>query len=382
MNRSRSATHSAGRLRSAVQTASSAPHPLLADALAGKPPELVHLDALCHHLGVVQFARGDTRDLESGFCVDDNARALIVAVDALDLDSKNARAHRIGEAALALLERTQLGDGSFHNMLDAVGERIEENGLSDAASGRALWALGIVVARASDGSWRSRAGALLKNSWNCARRLKTFRPQAYALLGAAAAAPVSPQAKRVVDDLGATLLDAYQRSATPQWEWWEPVLTWGNARLPEAMLRAAPVADSRHPFEASGLRALNFLASITQEDGVFVPIGNDGWYQRGSKRARHDQQPIEAAGMVDAWLAAAERTGDDHYWEQALAAFAWFLGVNTERLIVADLQTGGCHDGLGPGWRNRNMGAESTLSYLQAHCAIARYARGKAARSA
>ncbi|MBV8171693.1 MAG: hypothetical protein JO219_07165 [Candidatus Eremiobacteraeota bacterium] len=382
MSRSRSATHSGLRTRGAAQIAASAPHPLLADALAGKPPELAHLDALCHHLGVVQFANGDTRDLDSGFCVDDNARALIVAVDVLDLDSKSARAHRIGAAALDLLERTQLPDGGFHNMLDAQGERIEENGLSDAASGRALWALGITVARSNDESWRSRAGALLKGSWNCARRLKTFRPQAYALLGAAAAAKASPQAKRVADELSAMLLDAYERAATPQWPWWEPNLTWGNARLPEAMLRAAGVADAGQRLAACGLRTLEFLASITQEDGVFVPIGNDGWYEQGRKRARHDQQPIEAAGMVDAWLAAAERTRDDRYWPRALEAFAWFLGVNSERLIVADLQTGGCRDGLGLGWRNRNMGAESTLSYLQAHCAIARFARARAARGA
>jgi hypothetical protein len=123
-----------------------------------------------------------------------------------------------------------------------------------------------------------------------------------------------------------------------------------------------------------GLRALEFLGTITHERGIFVPIGNDGWYPRGGRRARHDQQPIEAAAMVDAWLAACDISGAEQHRSRALEAFAWFFGANTERLLVADPQTGGCHDGLLQSGRNRNMGAESTLSYLQAHTAIARRA--------
>ncbi len=361
----------------ARRTIPRAPHPLELDARNGRAPNLAHLDSLCHHLGVVQFACGETRDIGSGFCVDDNARALIVAVEVLGLDPRHAVAHRIGDAALRLLERTQLGDDGFHNLLGEHGEFVRENGRSEDANGRAFWALGVTAARALDETWRARAEALLAKTWSAAGRLEHVRPRAYAVLGAAAIAHRSAQAKDVLARLAAALLESYTASASPSWPWWEPELTWANARLPEAMLRAGAASDTPGAVRECGLRALEFLGAVTHERGMFVPIGNDGWYPRDAKRARHDQQPIEAAAMVDAWLAAFDLTGDERYRAFALEAFAWFFGANTERLLVADPQTGGCHDGLRRGGRNRNMGAESTLSYLQAHAAIARQAASR-----
>jgi hypothetical protein len=191
------------------------------------------------------------------------------------------------------------------------------------------------------------------------------------MLGAALMAARSHEARRTLEVLGRLLLDEFNAAATDDWPWWEPTLVWGNGRLPEAMLRAATALDDK-AFGACGIRSLQFLGDVTHERNVFVPIGNDGWYPHGGTRARHDQQPIEACAMVDAWLAAEQYSGDARYRVRALEAFAWFVGANTERLIVADPQTGGCHDGIGVGRRNRNMGAESTLSYLAAHTAIAR----------
>ncbi|HEV2037830.1 MAG TPA: hypothetical protein VGQ96_04410, partial [Candidatus Eremiobacteraceae bacterium] len=59
------------------------------------------------------------------------------------------------------------------------------------------------------------------------------------------------------------------------------------------------------------------------------------------------------------------------YESKALEAFSWFLGLNTDRLALADPESGGCRDGLERGKLNTNMGAESTLSYLHAHAALA-----------
>jgi hypothetical protein len=345
-------------------------HPLMLDATGGRVPNLTHVEALCHHLGVVQFAIGESRDLSSGFCTDDNARALIVAVDALALDPKSAAAHRIGEAALALLERTALPDG-FHNMLDEKGDFIIEAGRSQEADGRAVWALGITATRAIDPAWRQRAEKLLAHAWSPARKLTGSRARAYALFGAACLADQSVEARRTVEQLASALMSEYKANATKDWPWWESILTWGNARVPEAMLRAAITLDDPE-LGRVGMHTLRFLAGVTQSNGIFVPIGNDGWYPRGGKRAVYDQQPIEAAGMVDMWLAAEEYTGESQYRQRALEAFGWFVGANTERLVVADPQTGGCHDGITVAGRNKNMGAESTLSYLAAHLAIAR----------
>jgi hypothetical protein len=349
----------------------------VAEALRGQPPVLRHCLDMLGEFGIVQFAHGDRPDLASGFDTDDNSRALLVAVNTLLLDPANGDARRIGEINLASLERAQLGDGSFHNMMDERGAFIAEGGRSEDAVARAIWALGATVRRTRDEAWRARATTLLDKAWNAIGSLSALRPRAYALLGAAACASRIPQAHDVTELLASRLLDEFEAVATDDWSWWEPVLTWGNARVPHAMLRAALITGSE-PYRACGLRALEFLGGITQPDDVFIPIGNDGWYPRGARRALYDQQPIEACAMVDAWLAAAELTGERAYRRQALHAFYWYFGVNTESLMVAQPESGGCHDGLLRSEVNPNMGAESTLSYLLAHVAIARDALGLA----
>jgi len=349
----------------------------VAEALRGQPPVLQHCLDLLGEFGIVQFAHGAQPELSSGFCTDDNSRALLVAVNTLLLDPANGDARRIGEINLAALERAQLDDGSFHNMLDERGRFIADGGRSEDAVARAIWALGATVRRTRDKTWRARATALLDKAWHAVGSLAALRPRAYALLGAAACASRIPQAHAIAETLASRLLDEFEAAATDEWGWWEPVLTWGNARVPHAMLRAALITGSE-PYRACGLRALEFLGGVTQPDDVFIPIGNEGWYPRGGRRALYAQQPIEACAMVDAWLAAADLTGERAYRRQALHAFYWYFGVNTEGLAVAEPQSGGCRDGLHRGEVSANMGAESTLSYLLAHVAIARDALGLA----
>jgi hypothetical protein len=349
----------------------------VAEALRGQPPVLEHCLDMLGEFGIVQFARGTRPDPSSGYCTDDNARALLVAVNTLLLDSANEDARRIGEITLSSLERAQLDDGGFHNLMDEHGRFVADGGRSEDAVARAIWALGVTVRRTRDKAWRARATALLDKGWRAAAALSALRPRAYALLGATACASRIAPAREVADALAARLLDEFEAAATDDWGWWEPVLTWGNARVPHAMLRAALITGSE-PYRACGVRALEFLGGITQPDDLFIPIGNDGWYPRGGRRALYDQQPIEACAMVDAWLAAADLTGERAYRRQALHAFYWYFGVNTEGLSVANPETGGCHDGLHHAEVNVNMGAESTLSYLLAHVAIARDALGLA----
>ena len=149
----------------------------------------------------------------------------------------------------------------------------------------------------------------------------------------------------------------------------------GYARLPEAMLRAAAALEDSDLADA-GMRSLAFLASVTHPHDTFMPIGNQGWYERHAERAIHDQQPIEACSMVDVWIAASKLTGRMDYGAKALEAFGWFFGENTERLVMVTAN-GGCQDGLEPGDVNENLGAESTLSYLHAHAAMALYLKEK-----
>jgi len=138
-------------------------------------------------------------------------------------------------------------------------------------------------------------------------------------------------------------------------------MTYDNARLPEALLRAGQALNEPR-YTDLGLVTLAFCDRITFEGGLFVPIGNNGWYPRGGPRARYDQQPLEAVAAIDAQLGAYDATSDAGHIANAETALAWYYGKNSRGIVMA--HGGGCYDGLGETDVNRNMGAESTLALL------------------
>src|SRR4029077_14283816 len=135
----------------------------------------------------------------------------------------------------------------------------------------------------------------------------------------------------------------------PDWKWFEDVLAYGNARLPQAMLLVGS-ACSDECMVSIGLEALDRLLATQrcEDNGLFVPIGSQGFYRRGGEKARFDQQPIEAAGAVSACLEAYRITGDNRWRSEACSAFNWFLGGNDLQVPLYDSVTGGCRDGLHP----------------------------------
>lgn len=335
--------------------------------------------------GIIQFGRGSTPDISSGTCLDDNARVWLVAMAALASQPHRESARDIGDSAAQFLVSAQRGDGRFHNLADVRGKHLDDVGSEDSF-GRAIWACGTAASAATVPEWRSAALAVLETAAPAIEALTATHARAYAVLGLSAAlapeaastlrpsgdalpAPLHDRLARSLAVLSGALDREFHSNATDDWSWWSETLTWGNGRLPEAMLRAAAATGNRR-YAATGLRALAFLGEITQPAAVFTPVGNDGWYRRGGIRAKYDQQPIEACAMVDAWLAAARLTGDAAYVDRSRVAFEWFNGLNTERIAVGVAETGACYDGLQPGRVNRNQGAESTLSYLHAGFAI------------
>ena len=109
--------------------------------------------------------------------------------------------------------------------------------------------------------------------------------------------------------------------------------------------------------------SMDFLLKTQMIDDKFVPIGNDGWYTYGGKRAVYDQQPLEAAAMVDAAVDAFYATKDQRYLEVANVAFEWFLGRNTRNQVMYNPETGGCFDGLCADSVNHESGC-GILSFL------------------
>jgi hypothetical protein len=113
-----------------------------------------------------------------------------------------------------------------------------------------------------------------------------------------------------------------------------------------------------------GLNSLKWLLAIQTHDHHFAPVGSNGWYQKGEKRTRFDQQPIEAKAMVDACVDAYNITRDRQWFEHSVMSFNWFLGHNDLNMPLYDPRTGGCRDGLMVDGINQNQGAESTLAWL------------------
>jgi glycosyltransferase involved in cell wall biosynthesis len=340
---------------------------------------LNHLHRLTDDVGMFQHSIFSIPNYGEGYTTDDNARALVFTAslartmsDKLGDRKSTASASSLEASSryLSFLEHAfNPENGRFKNFL-AFDRRWNEMEGSEDCHGRALWALGTVLGRSIDEGLRSAAGRLFEFSLPAVLEFCSPRAWAYALIGIQEylnSYPGDRDAQKIRSVLSRRLLEMYEAVRTPEWHWFEDVLAYGNARLPQAMLLVgAACSDDR--MISVGLEALDWL--LTQQrcetNGHFVPIGSQGFYRRGYEKARFDQQPIEAAGAVSACLQAYRATEDSRWRDEAWSAFNWFLGSNDLQLPLYDPVTGGCRDGLHPDRANENQGAESTLSLLMA----------------
>ncbi len=337
--------------------------------------KLDHVNALTDDTGMLQHAIFTIPNRAEGYTTDDNARALIFTVLLDQLGS-----YRLGQAKssnpdwafryLAFLEHAFDAEKKrFRNFLGYDHRWMEDQGSEDA-HGRALWALGTLLARSANPGLRGAAGRLFEFSLPAVIEFYSPRAGAYALLGIQEylnSYPGDRDAQKVRSVLSRRLLEMYESIRRPDWKWFENVVAYGNARLPQAMLVAGSgCSDDR--MISGGLEALDWLlkAQHCETNHHFVPIGSQGFYRQDGEKARFDQQPIEAAGAVSACLEAYRVTGDNRWRNEAWSAFNWFLGDNDLQLPLYDSDTGGCRDGLHPERANQNQGAESTLSFLMA----------------
>ena len=256
----------------------------------------------------------------------------------------------------------------FRNFMDYNRHWIEETG-SDDSHGRALWALGTLLGQSNTPTLHSMAGRLFEQALSTILDTTSPRAWAFTLIGIheyLQRFAGDRHAGQVREELAGRLLKLYQHHRTDEWRWFESGLTYCNAALPHALLMCGQSIPNAVMAE-SGLESLNWLTTLQHShSGHFVPIGSNGFYERGGARARFDQQPVEAQAMVSACLEAYRITGDERWRKEARRAFEWFLGRNDLNLSLYDPVTGGCRDGLHSDRANENLGAESTLAFLQA----------------
>ena len=346
-----------------------------ATTLAKRPAELPdvdldHMRTLTDSTGILQHAAFNVPRYDDGYCLDDNARALLAMVLLEDAGADDPGAVRsLAARYLAfVLHAFNPERGRFRNFMSYSRRWVEEQGSEDS-HGRALWALGAVVARSGDPGRRSLGGDLFHAALPALDTFTSPRAWAYSLLGIDAYLRVF-QGDRSVQAVGKSLadrlVDRHRDASHPGWPWFEDSATYGNARLSQALIVSGARMENEEMLSI-GLRSLEWLEQQQRTaDGYFAPIGSNGFYPRGGPKAEFDQQPVEACAMVSASLDAARVTSEKRWTEHADRAFRWFLGQNRLQQPLYDPSTGGCRDGLHPDRVNENQGAESTLSFLLA----------------
>jgi glycosyl transferase family 1 len=346
-----------------------------AATLAKRPPELPeinleHVVRMSDQTGMLQHARFNVPNYDDGYCLDDNARALLLMALVEDGGTEDGKVvHGLASRYLAFVSHAFHAEhGRFRNFLSYSRQWLEERGSEDS-HGRALWALGTLVGRSSDPGKQSLGNQLFHAAVPPVAEFTSPRAWAYALLGIdeyLRAFEGDSNVQAVRSALAERLLDLFRRTSDSKWPWFEDRVTYANARLPQALLVSGTWMQHQEMKDV-GLRSLRWLADIQcSEDGYFTPIGSNGFYRRGAAKALFDQQPVEACGMVSACLEAGRVTGDREWVRSARRAFGWFLGQNHLQQSVYDATTGGCRDGLHADRLNQNQGAESTLSFLLA----------------
>jgi glycosyltransferase involved in cell wall biosynthesis len=332
---------------------------------------LDHLLRMTDHTGIVEHAVFVVPNYPEGYSTDDNARALIVAVlleefgSVAPKDSVDLASRYLAFLWLAFDPSSK----RFRNSLSYERQWQESQGSEDS-HGRALWSLGTVLGRSKEDGLRGAAGRLFGLAVPAAVEFKSPRACAFALLGLLEYLESFPGDRAVlnaVDALAGRLFEAYSAHSSADWKWFENGLSYSNARLPQALIRAGTLGANESMVSA-GLEALDWLAAVQhcEVKGHFVPVGCHGFYSKKTEKARFDQQPVEACASVSASLQAYRATGKARWRKEAWTAFNWFLGCNDLQIALYDPATGGCRDGLHPDRANENQGAESTLSFLMA----------------
>jgi glycosyltransferase involved in cell wall biosynthesis len=317
-----------------------------------------HLDILTDDTGIVQHATYSIPNRDEGYCVDDNARALLVTVDLEEAGFRDVRLARLQSRYLSFCAHSlNHENGRFRNFMSFDRRWLEDQGSEDS-HGRCLWCLGSTSRRALSEGVRSLASELFSNGREAPMSFTSPRAWAYSILGYVQVG-ASDYAAAMVE----RLLALFEANSTDEWPWLEPAATYANARLPQALMLGGRMLGNNKAVDV-GLAALNWLSDVQRVNGLFCPIGNHGFFRSSGEVAKFDQQPIEATAHVSACMTAFRITGDRQWKREAERAFAWFVGANCLATMVAEPSTGGCRDGLQSNGANRNQGAESTVSYL------------------
>ncbi len=343
-----------------------------------------HFLSLCDSTGLLQHAVHSIPDRSHGYCVDDNARALLLS----------CALSGAGEAQLPEIMTTRFAafiqhawnphTRRFRNFQSYDRRWLEDQGSEDS-HGRTLWALAECAGKDADPSRRRWAAALFTAALPAVEAFSSPRAWAFSLLGLDAHCRLvggDILAERMRRLLADRLMALFAATESKDWVWFEDLLAYDNARLPQALIQTGLTTQTR-PYVEVGLRSLRWLMSLqTASCGSFRPVGTMSFGRLRQQPEAFDQQPVEAAATISACLAAWQVDGGAEWPVGAMRAFEWFLGENDLQTALIDSETGSCSDGLHPDRPNENKGAESVLSYLLGLVEMRQFKRAVAAARA
>lgn len=339
--------------------------------------KLDHLKRLTTEQGIIQFAKISIPDLDSGYTLDDNARALIVVLMHYTKFRLKENLYYI-DLYLSFIERCQTETGKFVNYIDEHNKVHIKNdyvNLEDS-NARAIWALGSVISEAHNlpPEYVKRAKASMEKARRWVSGVLSPRAIAFTVKGLFLYLQnfEDREFKNTIEDLAQNLISKYDLNAEKDWEWFEEYLTYANSILPEAMLLAYSTTG-KEMYKKAALESFEFLLSKMYTNGEFKVISNQGWHQKHTEPEIYGEQPIDVAYTIQALDLFYQHFKKPDYKVKMEKAFDWFLGDNHLNQIIYNPVTGGCGDGLEKENVNLNQGAESTVCYLMARLIMESY---------
>jgi len=342
----------------------------IAKTFINKPLDISYLSHITDAVGIIQHTHHAIPDRKFGYSTDDNARALIV-VSQLYKQHKTNETLKLIELYISFLKFAQESNGKFHTFLNFNGSWDDKTDVTDPY-GKAMWALGINLFLNDNPRLEQSIHPLFIRSLTQVDNIQALRTAAYTMLGLyyyiltyETKTDAAELAIGYLKKLADFLIKAYEKNSVSGWEWFENIVTYDNFRLPQALF-AAYMITGKEIYKKVASSTLKFITncSYDKQNRYFDFIGQDGWYVKGHKKANYDQQPLEAAAAVDAYLFASKALHNKTFLDQAFLAFEWFFGNNRNRRFIYDYNTKGVFDGLTLRGVNQNEGAESIVCFL------------------
>lgn len=350
-----------------------------------KIPEinLNHIKKLTTDFGMIQFSVINQPDLDSGYTIDDNARAMVAMCECYELYKDKTDLDYI-KIYLNFITYCIQENGAFLNYVDSERNFTKQNNETNLedSNGRAIWALGYLISLGNilPVSFVEKAQSTLEKAILNVQEIHSTRAMAFIIKGLyyANIKEKSHAKIKLVKELANRMVQMYKHESNANWSWFESYLTYGNSILPEAML-CAFLTTGDTTYKAVAKTSFDFLLSKIFRDNSIKVISNKGWLLKENNSIKNEviggEQAIDVAYTILALSKFALAFKDVEYTQKMKTAFNWFLGNNHLNQIIYNPCTGGCYDGLEDTYINLNQGAESTVSYLMARLTIEKNSR-------